>query len=110
LIAKFARNRERLFAKHTATATLMRQMIMNGLWRLTMSNDTHFQRHLREVMEDLGLNQLALAGKMRVSQSQVSMWLRGEHEPTLHSIAIICKATDTEPNEWFDEKEIKEKK
>ena len=51
----------------------------------------NFGKILRGLMDERGLNQLALAGLLGCRQSQISNWLNNNTVPGFHSIILLCK-------------------
>lgn len=50
-----------------------------------------FVEILKDLMEELDLNQTQFAAKIGVKQSQVSEWLKGKSKPGYDSIKMICQ-------------------
>ena len=56
--------------------------------------ETSFGEKLKELRTEKGLGQVQLAKELKVGKSIVSLWERGECEPTLSSIILIAKFFD----------------
>jgi len=52
---------------------------------------TYFQKTLKKLMDDKGLNQLKLAGEINIRQSQVHNWLAGKSLPGYLSIRKLAQ-------------------
>lgn len=50
-----------------------------------------FVEILKDLMEELDLNQTQFAAKIGVKQSRVSEWLKGKSKPGYDSIKMICQ-------------------
>ena len=50
-----------------------------------------FDKILKELMKNKGLNQLQLAGLLGIRQSQISNWLNGKSLPGYYSIKLLCE-------------------
>ena len=56
--------------------------------------NTAFAEALREVREQKGISQEALAAKSSLDRTYISLLDRGQRQPTLKSIAILANALD----------------
>lgn len=54
---------------------------------------------MAEIMKEKGFNQLSLANKLGIRQSQISNWLNGKSLPGYFSLKLLCeklgKSADT---------------
>jgi len=50
-----------------------------------------FDKILRDLMKERGLNQLKLSEILGVRQSQISNWLNGKSLPGYFSIKLLCE-------------------
>ena len=60
-----------------------------------------FREILKELMKANNYNQLFLARKMGIRQSQVSNWLHGKSLPSYESTMLLCSTFSIDPNTLF---------
>ena len=60
-----------------------------------------FREILKELMKSKNYNQLFLARKMGIRQSQVSNWLHGKSLPSYESTMLLCSTFSIDPNTLF---------
>jgi transcriptional regulator with XRE-family HTH domain len=60
----------------------------------TYANDTAFSVKLRSIMADRNINDKELAGKLYVVADVIGRWRRGTCEPSLESLAALCRELD----------------
>lgn len=63
-----------------------------------------FRANVKERMAELGINQVQLAAKLRVTQSYVSQMLSGHRNPGLDSLEDFSKALKVEAADLLREK------
>lgn len=56
--------------------------------------NTVFGERLKELRKERGLGQIALATALGVGKSSISLWERGESEPTLTNLITIAQYFD----------------
>ena len=56
--------------------------------------NTTFGERLKELRKEHGLGQIALAAALGVGKSSISLWERGESEPTLTNLITIAQYFD----------------
>ena len=56
--------------------------------------NTTFGERLKELRKERGLGQIALAAALGVGKSSISLWERGESEPTLTNLITIAQYFD----------------
>lgn len=56
--------------------------------------NTAFGERLKELRKERGLGQIALAAALDVGKSSISLWERGETEPTLSNLVAIAQYFD----------------
>ena len=61
-----------------------------------------FGTKLTRLMESKGISQTLLAKFCRTTQQTVSRWCKGQCEPDINNIYIICAVLDETPNELFE--------
>lgn len=49
-----------------------------------------FGKRLRELRKEKGIGQVALASKLKVSKSIISLWENGLREPGIYAIKAVC--------------------
>ena len=64
-------------------------------------NARPFSEILKELMKANNYNQLFLARKMGIRQSQVSNWLHGKSLPSYESTMLLCSTFSIDPNTVF---------
>ena len=52
--------------------------------------DIKFAENLRQLMKEVGVNQVKLAHDIQISQSAVSAWLSGKKEPSIKSLWTLA--------------------
>lgn len=60
-----------------------------------------FQKILKDLMKQRGLNQLQLAETLGIRQSQISNWLNGKSLPGYYSVKLLCEKLKLNPNDLF---------
>jgi len=60
------------------------------------------EKYLDTVMKEKGISNNALSDKINVSRVAIRAWRRGVNYPNMYSLAILCDATGTTPNDWFE--------
>jgi len=60
-----------------------------------------FAETLKELMDEQGLNQLALADLLGIRQSQISNWLNGRSLPNYTSLQLIKDAFSVSIDDFF---------
>ena len=56
---------------------------------------------IKQLMQDRGLSQQALANILGVNQTTISQWLLGNKKPGYDSIMLLYEKFDIEPNLLF---------
>ena len=56
--------------------------------------NTTFGERLKELRKERGLGQIALAAALGVGKSSISLWERGESQPTLTNLITIAQYFD----------------
>lgn len=56
------------------------------------------QKRLTESIKQSGMTQSALAEKLKISQSSIAHYLRGDILPALDTLANLCKILDVDAN------------
>lgn len=56
--------------------------------------NTAFSERLKELRKERGLGQIALAAALGVGKSSISLWERGESEPTLSNLVAVAQYFD----------------
>lgn len=64
--------------------------------RNTINN---FSENLKIALAAKGLTQHQLAEKLGLSQQCVSRWIKGNREPSIDNIILLCYFLDEDPNE-----------
>ena len=59
---------------------------------------TKFPLKLKELLRDNNISQKQLADKLKTSQPTVNRWIKGENEPNLKTLMLICEILNTTPN------------
>lgn len=57
-----------------------------------------FPQRLKELMLYCGYTQQRLAAELNTTQQTISRWLKGENEPSLRMLVILCLLFNTTPN------------
>lgn len=56
-----------------------------------MEYENKFKDNLKELRQELGLGQIALANAIGVSKGVISLWENGLREPNMYSLIILSK-------------------
>jgi len=63
---------------------------------------TEFSTKLKNVMKEKKINQLQLANKLDIRQSQISNWLNGKSLPGYYSLKLLCEKLKIKPEYLLD--------
>ena len=55
------------------------------------------RKRLVEVINQSGMSQTEIAGKLNISSSAISYYIRGSKMPALDTLANLCKILDVSP-------------
>lgn len=59
---------------------------------------TYFSNNLKTLLRRFGIPQKQLAKYLRVSQATVSLWVRGERQPTLRHLKEVAECFNISPD------------
>ena len=57
---------------------------------------------LREFLEPMGMSQMALAGKMKVSVQRINTLINGKRDMTAETAVLLSQVLDTTPEFWMN--------
>ena len=63
-----------------------------------MITSEQIQKRIAEAIKQSGMTQTALAKELRITQSTVAHYLRGDILPALDTLANLCKVLDLDAN------------